>query len=162
MSSFASWFAERGYTCLEIDLGKPVDVHTSEALMKHYEAELAFHIRTLAIPFAPVIVSRAAGTLIAQTYISSHPATALLLISPRPTTASMPQSLLPTPFPEFNFEPRFPCAIMCTEDEKLGLEKEHRLWNDSGVEKIVVKDERALVGQEGVVKIEQWLDELGI
>ncbi|KAI9062065.1 hypothetical protein FKP32DRAFT_1612745 [Trametes sanguinea] len=162
MSSFASWYAERGYTCLEIDLGKPADVSTSEALMSHYESELASHIRTLAIPFAPVIVSRAAGALIAQTYISSHPATGLLLVSPPPTNASVPQSLLPTPLTEFNFEPRFPCAIMCTEQERPMLEKEHRLWRDAGVDRIVVKDERALVGQEGVVKIEQWLDELGI
>ena len=44
--------------------------------------ELASHIRLLAIPFAPVIVARAGGTLIAQTYVSSHPASALLLISP--------------------------------------------------------------------------------
>ncbi|KAL7277100.1 hypothetical protein ACG7TL_008945 [Trametes sanguinea] len=146
----------------EKDLGKPTDVSTSEALMSHYESELASHIRTLAIPFAPVIVSRAAGTLIAQTYISSHPATGLLLISPPPTNASVPKSLLPTPLPEFNFEPRFPCAIMCTEEEKARLAKEHRLWNETGVEKIVVEDERALVGQEGVVMIERWLDELGI
>lgn len=38
MSAFASWYAERGYTCLEIDLGKPEGVSTSEALMSKYEA----------------------------------------------------------------------------------------------------------------------------
>ncbi|KAI0765887.1 hypothetical protein BD413DRAFT_159817 [Trametes elegans] len=161
MSTYASWYAERGYTCLEIDLAKPRDVATSEALMKHYESELASHIRTLAIPFAPVIVSRAGSTLIAQTYISSHPATGLLLISPPPSNAVAPPGLLPTPLPEFDFEPRFPCAVMCTQREQGALE-ENRLWRDPDVHKIVVEDERAVVGQEGVVKIEQWLDEIGV
>ncbi|KAH9887998.1 hypothetical protein C8Q73DRAFT_748356 [Cubamyces lactineus] len=158
----ASWYAQRGYTCLEIDLAKPGEVSTSQALMKHYESELASHIRMLAIPFAPVIISRAGATLIAQTYISSHPATGLLLISPPPSNASVPQALLPTPLEEFNFEARFPCAIMCTEAEQPRLAAESRLWKDPGVDKIVVQDEDAVVGQEGVVQIEQWLDELGI
>ncbi|KAI0353889.1 hypothetical protein OH77DRAFT_1426719 [Trametes cingulata] len=161
MTSFASWYAERGYTCLEIDLGKPADVSTSEALMSHYESELASHTRLLAIPFAPVIVSRAGGTLIAQTYISSHPASGLLLISPPPSNASVPKTLLPTPLPEFDFETKFPCAVMCTEAEKARLSEESRLWQDARVDKIVVKDEKAIVGQEGLVRIEQWLDEMG-
>lgn len=181
MSAFASWYAERGYTCLEIDLGKPEGASTSEALMSKYEsgecshlrdicqrrvsarlAELASHIRLLAIPFAPVIVSRAGGTLIAQTYISSHPATGLLLISPPSSNVTAPPSLLPTPLPEFDFEARFPCAVMCTEAETAQLAKGNRLWQDPAVDKIVVQDEAAIVGQDGVVKIEQWLDDLGI
>ncbi len=155
--------------------------------MKHYESgecaslsrprttntcrlsELASHIRLLAIPFAPVIVARAGGTLIAQTYISSHPASALLLISPPPSNASLSAASLsaasapslPTPLPEFNFEPRFPCAVMCTESERPTLERDNRLWKDPNVDKIVVPDERAVAGQEGLVKIEMWLDELG-
>ncbi|KAI0641394.1 hypothetical protein C8Q79DRAFT_1014338 [Trametes meyenii] len=162
MSAFASWYAERGYTCLEIDLARPQDVQTSEALMNHYEAELSSHIRTLAIPFAPVIVSRAAGTLLAQTYISSHPAAGLLLISPPPSNATVSRALLPTPLPEFDFEARFPVAVMCTEREQEKLRSESRLWRDPGVDRIVVKDEEAITGQEGVTRIEQWLDEIGI
>ncbi|KAI0628647.1 hypothetical protein C8Q77DRAFT_361061 [Trametes polyzona] len=162
MTAFASWFSERGYTCLEIDLGKPEDASTSEAMMSRYESELASHIRMLSIPFAPVIVSRAGGTLIAQTYISSHPATGLLLISPPPSNAAVSQSLLSTPLREFDFEPRFPCAVMCTQAEQERLAADNRLWQESEVHKIVVRNEEAIVGQEGVVKIEQWLDELGI
>ncbi|RPD60272.1 hypothetical protein L226DRAFT_548121 [Lentinus tigrinus ALCF2SS1-7] len=164
MQDSAAWFAERGYTCLEIDLGHPEDAKSSQALMKHYESELASHIRLLAIPFAPVIVARAGGTLIAQTYISSYPASALLLISPPPSNATLSASSsppLPTPLPEFNFEPRFPVAVMCTENERSTLERENRLWKDPNVDKMVVRDERAVSGQEGLVKIETWLDELG-
>ena len=126
--------------------------------------ELASHIRLLMIPFAPIIVARGAGTLIAQTYISSYPASALLLISPPPSNsvlAASDKSLLPTALPEFDFEPRFPVAIMATQQERSVLERENRLWKDPDVDKLVVRDETTLTGQEGLVKIEQWLDELG-
>ena len=128
--------------------------------------ELASHIRLLAIPFAPVIIARAAGALIAQTYISSYPASALLLISPPPSNAALAasipgQSLLPTALPEFDFEPRFPVAVLATEDERSVLEKESRLWRDPGVDKMVVGRETGLTGQEGLARIEEWLDELG-
>lgn len=41
MRTFASLFAERGYTTLEIDLGLPtdsVDAKSSDALLHHFEA----------------------------------------------------------------------------------------------------------------------------
>ena len=50
---------------------------------------------------------------------------------------------------------------MCTEAERAGLEGS-RLWEDPEVDRMVVKDAEAVVGQEGLVKIEQWLDEIGI
>ena len=37
MTGCATWFADKGYTCLELDLGRPSGVSNSEALMKHYE-----------------------------------------------------------------------------------------------------------------------------
>lgn len=85
-----------------------------------------------------------------------------MLISPPPSNAEAPSSLLTTPLPEFDFEARFPCAVMCTEKEAARLAEGNRLWQDQAVDKIVVKDETAIVGQDGVVKIEQWLDDLGI
>ena len=130
----------------------------------HGFTELASHIRLLAIPFAPVIIARAAGTLIAQTYISSFPASALLLISPPPSNPALAASdklLLPTALPEFDFEPRFPVTVMATEQERRALEKDSRLWKDPDVDRLVVEDEAAVTGQEGLVRIEQWLDELG-
>jgi hypothetical protein len=30
-------FAERGYTCLEIDLGRPEVIDSSQALMAHFQ-----------------------------------------------------------------------------------------------------------------------------
>lgn len=37
MRAFAAMFAERGYTCLEIDLARPEPIHTSQQLMKHFQ-----------------------------------------------------------------------------------------------------------------------------
>ncbi|KZT07015.1 uncharacterized protein LAESUDRAFT_652041 [Laetiporus sulphureus 93-53] len=177
MRSFAAMFAERGFTCLEVDLAPPEDRTTSEALMQHFEdepvtdppLELSSHIHLTAIPFPPIILARESGALIAQTYISSHPASGLLLISPpssnaalsspTPTTTTSP--LLPGPLREFDFEPKFPCAILCSEEEIPEMEK-NRLWQDPGVDKLIVRDREGMDGQDGFVKIEQWLDEIGV
>lgn len=120
------------------------------------------------IPFAPVIFARGPGALIAQTYISSHPASGLLLVSPpvsndklRSSFESQGQTLLPTTLPEFDFEPKFPCAILCTQQEAVDLAG-NRLWKDDNVDKLLTQDEQAMDGQEGFVKIEQWLDEVGV
>ena len=50
---------------------------------------------------------------------------------------------------------------MCTDSERAALDQGSRLWKDEGVDKLVVRDPVAVVEQEGLVKIEQWLDELG-
>ncbi|TBU23874.1 hypothetical protein BD311DRAFT_672966 [Dichomitus squalens] len=166
MGRCAAWFAEKGYTCLELDLGYPFDkdTSTSEALMKAYEDDMAAHARSLEIPFAPVIIARDGGTLIAQTYVSSHPASALLLISPPSSNkafAAANRRMLPTPLRAFDFEVSFPVGVMVTKRKLPALEKESRLWKDPGVDKIVVKGEAAVTEQEGLVKIEEWLHELG-
>lgn len=86
----------------------------------------------------------------------------MLLISPPPHNAALSSSLLPTPLREFDFEPRFPCSILCTEEETALLAKENRLWKDPEVDKIIVEDASAIDGRDGLVKIEQWLDEIGV
>ncbi|KAI0941870.1 hypothetical protein AcW1_009766 [Taiwanofungus camphoratus] len=164
MRTLASMFSEQGYTCLEVDLAHPEKATTSDALMHHFESDLVSHIRLTAIPFPPVIIARASGALIAQTYISSHPASGLLLVSPPPSNKAVSDfspSLLPTPLAEFDFEPKFPCAIVCAEREKEWL-KENRLWKDGGVDKLIVKDKSEIGGQEVFVRIGQWLDDIGV
>ncbi|PCH34994.1 hypothetical protein WOLCODRAFT_133680 [Wolfiporia cocos MD-104 SS10] len=169
MRTLASMFAERGFTCLEVDLAPPESISTSESLMQHFEDELSSHIRLTAIPFAPIILARGTGALIAQTYISSHPASGLLLISPPKSNASVSSSsftssdrqLLPTPLREFCFEPKFPCAVMCAQDEAATMQ-DNRLWKDACVDKLIVLDQKGVDGQEGFSKIEQWLDDIGV
>jgi hypothetical protein len=45
MESFASMYAEKGYTCLELDIALPEPIPTtSQALMKHFEDGMTFLI----------------------------------------------------------------------------------------------------------------------
>lgn len=106
------------------------------------------------------MIARALGSLIAQTFISSHPASGLVLISPPLSNSSDSVSdLLPTPLPEFDFEPRFPVALVCTHAESELLKKTNRLAQDADVDILAVDD---VDSQEAFVKIEQWMDEVGI
>ncbi|THU91771.1 hypothetical protein K435DRAFT_758877 [Dendrothele bispora CBS 962.96] len=160
LSIFAELYATKGYTCLDVDLSVlPDPSSTSTRLMEVFESELHSIVRTSFIPFPPVFIARGAACLIAQTYISSHPASGLLLISPPPCNASVPEKLLPTSLPEFNFEPKFPICVMSTPEEMRILQDRNRLCKDQGVDKIVVGN---VEGQEAFIKIEQWLDEIGI
>jgi len=159
MTTFASIFAEKGFTCIECDLSMPDNsVANSETLMHHFESQLSSDIRLAGIPFPPVIFARSSASLIAQTYISSNPASGLFLISP-PSSNLVSKGLLPTPLPEFNFEPKFPIAVMASRQEMDLLKEESRLGGDPEVDKIEVEN---VEGHEAFVAIEHWLDELGI
>jgi len=105
-----------------------------------------------------VIFARSSACLIAQTYISSNPASGLCLISPPPSNFAS-KAFLPTPLQEFDFEPKFPIAIMASQQEMSLFKKESRLGGDFGVDKIEIENTES---QEAFVAIEQWLDELGI
>jgi hypothetical protein len=118
---------------------------------------LSSAIRLAAISFPPVIFARSSACLISQTYISSNPASGLFLISPPPSNSAS-LGHLPTPLKEFDFEPKFPMAIMASLQE-LDMLKESRLGRDSGIDQIEMENKE---GHEAFTAIEQWLHELGI
>ncbi|KII94331.1 hypothetical protein PLICRDRAFT_100150 [Plicaturopsis crispa FD-325 SS-3] len=171
MTALASMFAEKGFTCIETDFALPSSPSSpsstssalnADALMQHFDDEMKSVVRLSMIPFPPVIIARSAGALVAQRYISSNPASGLILISPPASNkAAAERGLFPgdAPLREFDFEPKFPIAIMATPREMKMLRSEHRLGQDPGVDKIVVQ---ATDGQEAFTKMELWLDELGI
>lgn len=118
------------------------------------------------IPFPPVVFARSAGCLIAQTYISSNPATGLFLLSPPSNNTEIESSrsqdglpVLPTRLAEFNFEPFFPIAIMATSERMELLMKSNRLVQASEVNKYAVQD---LQDQQAYNDIQNWLDGIGI
>lgn len=92
-------------------------------------------------------------------YISSNPATGLVLISPIPTNAALPKTLLPTKLKEFDYEPKFPIAILATPKEMTRFRKESRLGEDPGVDMLTVED---VDSQQAFVEIQKWLDDIGI
>ncbi|KAK7058818.1 hypothetical protein VNI00_001442 [Paramarasmius palmivorus] len=155
---FSRMYADKGYTCLDVDVSMPpAGSNDSQSMLKHFESELQSAIRLCMIPFAPVIIARGPSCLITQQYISSHPATGLILISPPPSNDDV--DILSTPLPEFNFEPKFPIAVFATPQEMEALKVKNRLVRDGGVDVFTVGDTE---GQETFVKIEEWLDEIGV
>jgi hypothetical protein len=110
-------------------------------------------------PFPPVIFARGFTSLIAQTYVSSNPASGLFLISPPLSNASCFPSILPTPLEEFDYEFNFPLAVMARPAELAQLRKYSRLGQDEYVDLVELDN---LEGRDAFLKIEQWLDELGI
>jgi hypothetical protein len=137
--------------------------------------ELRSHIRLTAIPFAPVLVARTGGTLIAQGYIESNPAAGLIMISPPSSNTGCPSNssqppLLPTPLPEFTYEPKFPLAILGTPSELENLKQTHRLgkeahtggwtrWKRGGVDWLEVDDTSS---HDTRNKMEMWMDDVGV
>lgn len=110
---------------------------------------------TLLVSFA-----RSGGTLIAQTYISSNPASGLVLIAP-PTSTSSPSArrILPTPLSEYDYEPRFPLLVLDTPSGMEQQVSENRLIRDDGVDHIAQDD---LEGPDAQIAMEKWMDSVGV
>ncbi|GLB36306.1 hypothetical protein LshimejAT787_0305940 [Lyophyllum shimeji] len=160
VSFLSSMLAEKGYTCLQTNLSVPDEsLKDSAHVMRNFETSLRQEIRLSTIPFPPIIFARSLACLIAQTYISSHPASGLFMISPPVSNSSVSKLQLPTDLPEFDFEPEFPVAIMATAQEMELLRARHRLGRDPGVDLITVPD---VEGPQALAAIEKWLDELGV
>jgi len=113
-------------------------------------------------PFPPLLFASSSSTLLAETYVSSHPLSGLVLHDPLP--APLANSSLPQAFPnkldEFDYEPFFPVAVIQGEGEG----EECRLVREFGGE-----DEDALVrkltggrDEEGWNKVMEWMDENGL
>ncbi|KAF9458207.1 hypothetical protein BDZ94DRAFT_1271290 [Collybia nuda] len=161
MSAVSSALTQKGYTCLDIGIYLPKGeiLTDSPKTMQYFESELKDAIRSAEIAFPPVLIARYSACLIAQSYISSHPASGLFMISPPASNASVENVVLPTHLKEFDFEPRFPIAIMATLKEVEKLSQHNRLAKHSAVDKIYVS---RIDGQCLAVEIEKWLDELGM
>ncbi|KZT32092.1 hypothetical protein SISSUDRAFT_994402 [Sistotremastrum suecicum HHB10207 ss-3] len=162
MRHLASWFPERGYTTIEID----VDVESlndDSTMWGSYEPiypELGSQIRLADAPWPPVLFARSAGSLIAQTYISSNPSTGLCLISPPFSNADV-QNVRMTTRVDYTFEPKFPIAILDETERLAKLQAHHRLlqFNSPWVSALPVN---TLGGQEMVNILERWLDDIGV
>ncbi|KAF7339917.1 hypothetical protein MVEN_01909200 [Mycena venus] len=166
VEKLATMLSMKGFTCVHCDISLPA-VHSSapplnsDQLMHRLVEDLKANLRlsSHAVSFPPVLFARSAASLIAQAYISSNPVTAMMLMGRIPSTnAEVVGSLLPTPLAEFNFEPKFPIALLSTPREMERLWKTNRLAQ-AGVDLLPTED---LESQDAFEKIEGWLDELGI
>lgn len=129
-------------------------------MLIEYSAELSSAVRLSTIPFPPVIVARGSACLIAQTYISSNPASGMILLSPPVSNAELVEcSKLPTPLTEFDFEPNFPIAVIASPEEVERLRERNRICQTPNVDVISVKD---MDESQTFAEIELWLDKCGM
>jgi len=153
--------AEKGFTCLQVDLSPPTDPETlsSNEITAHFESGLRSAIRSAMIPFAPVIIARSAACVIAQTYVSSNPAIGIFLVVPDASSQAVPTKLFLTTLEEFPFEATFPIAVMGTHAEIGALTSRGLLAKESTVDLIETSE---LSDHAFLTKLESWLDSLGI
>ncbi|TDL16609.1 hypothetical protein BD410DRAFT_816684 [Rickenella mellea] len=167
LHELASSLTRQGFSSLELDLSlsSPTQtLRTSEEVLQNAASELREAITTSPSPFPPVLVARGLASLVAQTYISSYPASALLLIDPPaspktyPLSSSEARKFLPTKVKDFDFEPRFPVALIATPDSDSSSTSltEHRLVS-AGADVFLAKREEDVMSL-----LENWLDELGV
>lgn len=112
----------------------------------HAMKELSQAIRNSDSPFPPLLISKGLDTLIAQTYVSSHPLSGLVLVDPPLTVQQARETATDTKslqgVQEFDYEPFFPVAILAQRRRAEELER-HRLRQDysEDVELLVTSDE---------------------
>jgi len=162
LSAYSSALTESGFTCIECRFSPPSrsDVsRTSEELLELYTNEIRANLQTLGHPFPPVVFASGFACLIAQAYVSSHPARGLFLVSPPLSNASLYPDILPTPLPEFDYELRFPIAVMGSSDHVAAIKAQTRFAPSAWVDLIQVEN---LQSNHPIEEVERWVDELGI
>ncbi|KAF7306677.1 hypothetical protein MIND_00459300 [Mycena indigotica] len=161
IDSLSTVLTSKGFTCIHSDLSPKTTTECPTALIDGFVHELKSELRLsgYASFFPPVIFGRAGASLIAQAYISSNPVSAMMLMGNIPAkNAEVPKTLLSAPLEEFNFEPKFPISLLTTPQHMQHLLEHNRLAR-AGVSRYAVDE---LDGQEALLKIEEWLDKLGI
>lgn len=84
-------------------------------------------------PFPPIMISRGPAALIAQTYVSSRPLTALQLIDPPINNTYLRKeqpALLPGDLAEFDFEITFPVRVLWSQAELQRQQEKQVPWYD--------------------------------
>ncbi|GAA5958914.1 hypothetical protein JCM8115_000687 [Rhodotorula mucilaginosa] len=171
---WADRFAQRGYSSLLLDLDASVAsaATSSHARLEALEQELLKLLRNPATssPFPPLLFASEADSLVAETYVSSHPLSALCLVSPLPAPSAHERDpdMYPTPLTaDFDYEPGFPIAVL-QEGQAPTPAPQHRLLRDfANPEDPEDQDGlvRLLVGrrdQQGWQQVMDWMDDNGL
>lgn len=108
-----------------------------------------------------------ASSLLAETYVSSHPLSGLCLVSPlsAPSAHASLPSAFPSPLDDFNYEPGFPIAVVAPQGDAAGA---HRLVDEFGPQEGEDEDEAIVqritggLDDAGWDKVMQWMDQNGL
>jgi hypothetical protein len=126
-------FAEKGYTSIEIDVNPPPYSSTPFAAMV---GVLATQIRTLGIPFPPVIVATGRACLLSQAYIEDYAASGLVMVNPPgdedDRRGSIGDKGKEWEWPKLTYEPRFPILVIADEQRLGTLEQTSRVVRAAG------------------------------
>lgn len=160
ITDLASMLTEKGFTTLVTDISVSGEAQSPD-MLNAYSRELRSSVKYAMTPFAPVFVSRSIACLVTQKYISSYPATGLVLISPPTSNSSLGDDKLPTELEEFIYEPKFPIAIVDTPKRIEELKAKNRLCREPSPYVDIIAVEK-LEGQPLLNAVDKWLDELGI
>lgn len=110
-------------------------------------------------PFPPILFSSSLSTLISQSYVSSHPLSALFLHrpAPPPSAHALQPSLFPTELQDFTYEPHFPVGVMdgLREFECSRLSRE---FGDEGEDGWLSRVEGSR-DEQGWHKAVEWMEE---
>ncbi|GAA5981658.1 hypothetical protein JCM10908_004553 [Rhodotorula pacifica] len=171
---WADRFAQRGYSSLllHVDASAARTAKTSRDRLEHLEKELLKLLRDPATssPFPPLMFAAGSTTLLAETYVSSHPLSALCLVAPVPAPIAHKRdpALYPTELDDFDYEPGFPIAILHEAGLQTGQSSPHRLIRDFTNEEDPEDEDglvRRLVGkrdEQGWQRVMDWMDENGL
>jgi hypothetical protein len=123
----------------------------------------------MAIPFAPIIIAAESSTLLSQSYISSHPASGLVLISP-PHSATIATSFKSDnePLPELTYEPHFPVLVVASDTQATEVQQQNRLVRDyanrgvgRGGKGVSFETAPDVYSEQSRMAIERWMDRCG-
>ncbi|GAA5928776.1 uncharacterized protein JCM15063_003964 [Sporobolomyces koalae] len=160
-------FSSKGYSSLVLDLdpqAATAQAKTSKSVLSALEQELVSLLRDPATssPFPPLVFASSTASILAETYVSSHPLSGLVLDQPVP--APLARTRIPRAFPtdvdEFDYEPFFPVAVISRD----GQDSLHRLVTDFGGpdEDSLVRTIVAERDEHGWQQIMEWMDEHGL
>ena len=180
--AFSEWiqhFSAQGYQSLLLDLDpdQPLaDIKDASQLMEVFEKDAIATLRQSGQtpPFPPIMISRGPASLIAQTYVSSRPLTALQLIDPPISNAYLRKdhpNLLPSDLAEFDFEITFPVRVVWSQAELQRQQQEsvpwydvHRIEHEREEEADESLDRYTFVDEkQGAASTQEWLEgEVGV
>ncbi|GAK67075.1 uncharacterized protein PAN0_016d5301 [Moesziomyces antarcticus] len=140
-AAFSEWiqhFSAQGYESLLLDLDPDQavsELKDSTKLMQVFEKDAIDTLRQSGKtpPFPPIMITGGPASLIAQTYVSSRPLTALQLIDPPINNAYLRKDrpeLLPTELAEFDFEATFPVRVVWSDAELQRQQQQGVPWYD--------------------------------
>ncbi|CBQ69938.1 conserved hypothetical protein [Sporisorium reilianum SRZ2] len=180
--AFAEWiqhFSAQGYQSLLLDLDpdQPLsDIKDAAQLMQVFEKDAIDTLREAGQtpPFPPIMITRGPASLIAQTYVSSRPLTALQLVDPPINNAYLRKEqphLLPGDLAEFDFEITFPVRVVWSQAELQRQQQQsvpwygvHRIEHEREEEADESLDRYTFVeDKQGAESTQDWLEsEVGV